>query len=70
MTIARHIEVSAQSDTSLQDAIEKAIREASQTLRGISQYWVQDIMVNVENNKITCWKVNGKMSFVLDDRGQ
>jgi flavin-binding protein dodecin len=41
MTIARHIEISAQSNTSLQDAIEQAVREASQTLRGISQYWVQ-----------------------------
>lgn len=66
MTIARHIDVTAESETGLDDAIISAIKEAAKTVRGITQFWVKDIQVQVEDNEVTQWRVNGKLSFIVD----
>jgi flavin-binding protein dodecin len=66
MSIARNVEVSAHSTKSLEDAIQSGIDDASETLRGITQFWVKDIMAEVENNKIVNWKVHGKLTFVVE----
>ena len=68
MSIVRNIEVTAQSPTSFEDACRDAVNEASKTLRGISSFWIKNAECIVENNKITMFRVNGKISFLLEDQ--
>jgi len=54
MSIVRSIEVIAQSPNSFDEACREAIKEASQTLRGIRSFWIKNAECVVENNQITC----------------
>src|SRR3954452_2055659 len=68
MSIVRNIEVIAQSPNGFDEACREAIREASKTLRGISSFWIKNAEVIVENDQITMFRVNGKISFLIEDR--
>ncbi len=67
MSIAKVTEISSSSSKSFQDAIEKGIARASKTLKGITGAWVNEEKVKVEKGKITEYRVNMKVSFVLKD---
>jgi flavin-binding protein dodecin len=67
MSIVRNIEVIAQSPNGFDDACREAIREASKTLRGISSFWIKNAEVIVENDQITMFRVNGKISFLVEE---
>ena len=66
MTIAKVTEISSTSTKSFEDAIEKGIARASKTLKGISGAWVNEQKVKIEGGKITGWRVNMKISFVVN----
>ena len=36
-------------------------------LRGISSFWIKNAEVVVENDRITMFRVNGKISFLIED---
>ena len=63
----RSIEVIAQSPQGFDQACREAIREASKTLRGIKSFWIKNAECIVENDRITMYRVNGKISFLLED---
>ena len=67
MSVAKVVEISSSSPVSFHDAIEKGIARASQTLKGITGAWVNEEKVTVEDGKITSWRVNMKVSFILSD---
>ncbi|MBV8737621.1 MAG: dodecin domain-containing protein [Alphaproteobacteria bacterium] len=67
MSIVRSIEVIAQSPHGFDDACKEAIREASKTLRGINSFWIKNAECVVENDQITMYRVNGKISFLVED---
>jgi len=67
MSIVRSIEVIAQSPQGFDQACQEAIREASKTLRGIKSFWIKNAECIVENDRITMYRVNGKISFLLED---
>ena len=66
MSIVRSIEVIAQSPNSFDDACRDAIAEASKTLRGIRSFWIKNAECVVENDRITMFRVNGKISFLVE----
>jgi flavin-binding protein dodecin len=66
MTIAKVSEITASSTKSFDDAIEKGIKRASETIRGIQGAWIQDQKVVINEGKIAEYRVNMKISFVLD----
>ena len=66
MAIVRNIEVIAQSSKGFDDACQQAVTEASKTLRGIRSFWVKHAECIVENDKITKFRVNGKISFEVE----
>jgi len=68
-SIARVTEISATSDKSFQDAIEQGIARATQTLRNVQGAWIKEQEVSVEGGKITAFKVNMMITFVLDGEG-
>ncbi|HLU89547.1 MAG TPA: dodecin family protein [Cyclobacteriaceae bacterium] len=66
MSIVKVIEVIASSENSFDEAVENALREASQSVKNISSVYVKHFKANVENNKIVSYGVNAKVSFTVD----
>jgi dodecin len=69
MSIVRSIEVIAQSTKGFDDACRQAVKEASATLRGIRSFWIKNAECIVEDDEITLYRVNGKISFAVE-RGE
>lgn len=67
MSVAKVTEITSASSKGLEDAIETGINRADKTLDKIKGAWVQQITVECDNGKITEWRVNMKVSFVLKD---
>jgi flavin-binding protein dodecin len=66
MSVAKHIEITADSTKSFEDAVQQGIATASKTVKGIRSAWVKDQQVLVEGNKVTTYRVNMKVTFVLE----
>lgn len=66
MSVAKIIEISADSPDSFEAAIREGIRRASETVKNIKGAWVADQLVDVENGKITRFRVHLKVTFVLE----
>lgn len=64
MSVAKVIEIIAEGDT-LEDATEEAVRQASKTVENIRNVYVDDYRAVVENNEITGYRINAKVTFVL-----
>jgi flavin-binding protein dodecin len=65
-TVARVTELSAKSDVSFEDAIKTAVDRANQTLRGLTSAWVKEQEVEISDGRITGYKVNLLVTFVLE----
>jgi hypothetical protein len=65
MSVARVTEISASSSKSFDDAIQKGIERTQQTLDNVTGAWVQEQKVVVEDGKISEYRVNMKVTFVL-----
>ncbi len=67
MSVARVTEIISSSTKSFDDAVEKGIARACETLKNVEGAWVQDQKVGVENGKIAEYRVNLKVTFILAD---
>jgi dodecin len=65
-TVAKVIEITSSSTKSIEDAIETGIKRADESLDQIEGAWVQDIKCQVKNGKVSEWRVNMKVTFVLN----
>jgi flavin-binding protein dodecin len=65
MSIAKVTEIIASSDKSFEDAVQKGINRAGETIQGITGAWVESQKVTVKNGKIDQYRVNMKLTFVL-----
>ena len=66
MALVRNIEIIAQSPKGFDDACQQAVSEAAKTLRGIRSFWIKNAECIVENDRITLYRVNGKISFEVE----
>lgn len=66
MSVAKIIEISAESPKSFDDAIRQGIERAGQTLQNIQSAWLKEQQVRVENQKIVAYRVILKITFVLN----
>jgi flavin-binding protein dodecin len=64
MSIAKVIEVLAEGD-SIEAAIESAVAEASETVRGIKHVYVEGVQAIVEDNEVVKYRINAKLTFVV-----
>ncbi|MFV2052302.1 dodecin family protein [Aliiroseovarius sp. YM-037] len=67
MSVARVTEIIASSEKSFEDAVKEGVDRASKTLKNVQNAWVQDQKVTVKGGKISEYRVNLKVTFVLDD---
>ena len=65
MSIAKVIEVLAEGD-SIEAAIQTAVTEAAETVRGIKHVYVDNVQAIVEDNQVVKYRVNAKLTFVVD----
>lgn len=66
MSMVKVVEIIAESKKSFSDAADNAVKEASKTVRNIKSLYVQDMQAVVEDGKISKYRVNAKLSFVID----
>ena len=64
--IVKVIEVIAQSSESFEAAAEDAVREAARTLSGIKSIWIDNFSGEVEGDRIVLFRVNAKISFMVE----
>ena len=67
MSVARVTEISSTSSVSFEDAIQSGIDRANKTLRNVRSAWIKEQQVEVGNGKISGYRVNMLITFVLDD---
>lgn len=65
MSVAKVTELSASSSKSFEDAIEKGIKRANDTLDNVEGAWVQDMKVTCKDGKVDEYRVHLKVTFVL-----
>ena len=66
MSIAKIIQVVANSDKSFDDAIQQGVTSAAQTVRGIHGVKIIDWTAKVANDKITGYKVTMDIAFAVE----
>ena len=64
-SIAKVIEIIAESDKSWDDAVKNALAEAARTVDDIKEIWVSGMKAIVENNKVVRYRLTAKITFVL-----
>lgn len=65
--VYKSIELTGSSTTSIEDAINKAIARASETVRNISWFEVTETRGHVQEGKVAYWQVTLKIGFTLDE---
>ncbi len=68
MSVVKVIEVLAQSPKSWEDAAQMALTEASKTLDNIQSIYIKDFKAIVNDGKISEYRVNAKVSFVVGEQ--
>ena len=63
--VVKVIEVLAQSEKSWEDAADRAIKAANKSIDNIKSIYIVDQSAKVENGKITKYRINAKISFVI-----
>jgi dodecin len=67
MSVAKVTEITSTSTDSFEDAIKLGVARASKTLRNIKGAWVASMKVDVKDGKITDYRVDLRITFVLND---
>jgi len=67
MTVARVTEITASSPDGFDAAVKVGVERAAQTLQNITGAWVQDQKVVVNDGQVVEYRVNMKVSFILND---
>ena len=67
MSVAKVTEITSTSTTSFEDAINKGIARANKTLRNLKGAWIQSMKIDIVDGKITAYRVDMKVTFVLTD---
>ena len=67
MSVAKVIEIISSSKKSFEDAVVQGVAKAADSLHDITGAWVKEQSVKVSNGKVTEYRVNLKVTFVLKD---
>lgn len=65
MSLAKVIEVIGEGET-MEQAVENAVKQASRTVNNIKSIYVENITGIVESDQISMYRVNAKITFILD----
>lgn len=66
MAIHKVIEVISQSETSWEDAAQRAVTDAGRTVEQIKSIWIKNFEGIVRDNKIVEYRVNANITFEVE----
>jgi hypothetical protein len=61
------IELTGTSTTSVEDAVDKAIKRAHKTIKNLRWFQVIETRGNIEKGKVHHWQVTVKIGFAVND---
>lgn len=67
MSIIKVVEIMANSSQGWEDAAQNAVKHAAKTIKNIKSVYVKEQTAVVSGENITEYRVNVKISFVVDD---
>jgi flavin-binding protein dodecin len=67
MSVARVTEIISSSKTSFEDAVQQGVARAVKTLDNVESAWVKDQKIVLEGGKIAEYRVDLKVTFILND---
>lgn len=65
--VYKKIELTGSSKTSIEDAVQAAIAQASKTLRNLRWFEVTETRGYIENGKVSYWQVTLKVGFTIEE---
>jgi flavin-binding protein dodecin len=65
-SIAKIIELSADSEKGFEDALQTGIIRANETLRNVRSVWIKDHEVLVEMGRPKLYRLHLKVTFLID----
>ncbi len=65
MSVAKTIEISSESTSSFEDAIQTGIKRAEDSLKNVKGAWIAEQKVVVEDGNIINYRVVMRVTFVL-----
>ena len=66
MSVAKVIELTASSPESFEHAVQLGIEKSGESLRNVQGAWVSEQKVDVENGKVTAYRVTLRITFVIE----
>ncbi len=67
MSMLKVIEVLAESDQSWEAAAQNAVTTAAESVRHIRSIYIKEMEAKVEDNRITRYRINAKITFTLEE---
>ncbi|HZI89577.1 MAG TPA: dodecin family protein [Candidatus Polarisedimenticolia bacterium] len=67
MAVARVTEITASSAKSFEDATRIGIERANKTLQNVKGAWIQEQKLKIVDGKIQEYRVNMKITFILNE---
>ena len=64
--VYKTIELVGSSTRGVEDAVQKAIAKAAETVRNLRWFEVLDTRGHIENGRVAHWQVTMKLGFTLD----
>jgi flavin-binding protein dodecin len=65
--VAKVIEINCSSTKGIEDAVEKGLKKAAQSIKNIKGAWMNELkVVTSPDGKVTEWRVNLKVTFIVD----
>jgi len=65
--VYKSIELTGSSKKGVEDAIQAAVKKASETVRNLRWFQVTDTRGYIEKGKVAYWQVTVKIGFTLED---
>lgn len=65
--VYKSVELTGSSETSQEDAVRKAVAEASKSIKHMRWFQVVDTRGHIEGDEIAHWQVTVKIGFTLDN---
>ena len=66
MSIAKVIEISSSSKTSIEDAVRNGLKKVAETVQGIQGAWINETQVETDGEgNVVEWRVNLRVTFIV-----
>jgi flavin-binding protein dodecin len=65
--IYKLVEITGTSTTSIEDAVEKAIKRAHKTVKNLRWFQVMETRGNIDKGRVDYWQVTIKVGFAVTD---